>query len=244
MTNAPPTPKKNSLTRLIPIAVIALVAVIGLIFLKDYLNFETLAAHQEALLAFRDQNYAVMLILFVAIYAVVIAFALPGAALASITGGFLFALFPGTVINMFAATLGATATFMAARYGFGSAAEEKLNTSQGVMGKIKRGIDENQWETILLVRLLPIFPFPLVNIALSACGVPLWRYVIGTFVGILPGAVVYTWIGAGLSEVFARGETPDLGIIFEPYILGPILGLCALAILPIAIKAIRGKKDL
>jgi uncharacterized membrane protein YdjX (TVP38/TMEM64 family) len=68
--------------------------------------------------------------------------------------------------------------------------------------------------------------------------------VISTFFGIMPGAVVYTSVGAGLGEVFARGETPNLGIIFEPHILLPILGLAALAVLPILIKALRGKQGL
>jgi len=236
--------KKSTLKRYAPLAIIATVAVLGITFLGEYLNFETLRENREALLAFRDANYLLLVVLFVAAYAAIIAFALPGAAIASITGGFLFALFPGTLINMIAATLGATATFMAARYGFGEAAEKKLAESKGVMGRIKAGIDENQWETLFLVRLLPIFPFFVSNLALSVVGVPLWKYVVGTFFGILPGAIVYTWIGAGLSEVFARGETPDLGIIFEPHILGPILGLAALAVLPILVKALRGKKSL
>jgi uncharacterized membrane protein YdjX (TVP38/TMEM64 family) len=75
-------------------------------------------------------------------------------------------------------------------------------------------------------------------------GVPLSRFVVTTFLGIIPGAVVYTSVGAGLGEVFARGESPDLGIIFEPQILLPILGLAALAALPILVKAVRGRKDL
>jgi uncharacterized membrane protein YdjX (TVP38/TMEM64 family) len=74
--------------------------------------------------------------------------------------------------------------------------------------------------------------------------VPLRRFVISTFFGIIPGAVVYTSVGAGLGEVFARGETPNLGIIFEPHILWPILGLAALAALPIALKKLRGGKTL
>jgi uncharacterized membrane protein YdjX (TVP38/TMEM64 family) len=74
--------------------------------------------------------------------------------------------------------------------------------------------------------------------------VPLRRYVVSTFFGIMPGAVVYTSVGAGLNEVFARGETPDLGIIFEPQVLLPILGLCALALLPVGLKLVRGKRGL
>ncbi|MEM1100736.1 MAG: TVP38/TMEM64 family protein [Pseudomonadota bacterium] len=235
---------KSKLKRFAPLAIIAIVAVLGVTFLGEYLSFETLRDNREALLAFRDDNFFLLTLIFILAYAAIIAFALPGAAIASITGGFLFALFPGTLFNMIAATLGATATFMAARYGFGEAAEKKLAESKGVMGRIKAGIDENQWETLFLVRLLPIFPFFVSNLALSVVGVPLWKYVVGTFFGILPGAVVYTSIGAGLSDVFARGETPDLGIIFTWPILGPLLGLAALAVLPIIVKAVRGKKSL
>ena len=75
-------------------------------------------------------------------------------------------------------------------------------------------------------------------------GARLRNYVLTTFFGIIPGTVVYTWVGAGLGEVFARGETPDLGIIFEPHILLPILGLAALAAVPIVLKALRGRKGL
>jgi uncharacterized membrane protein YdjX (TVP38/TMEM64 family) len=67
---------------------------------------------------------------------------------------------------------------------------------------------------------------------------------ISTFIGIMPGGLVYTSVGAGLGEVFAKGETPNLGIIFEPHILLPILGLCALSLMPIAIKKLTRKKDL
>ncbi|MGR3435120.1 MAG: TVP38/TMEM64 family protein [Shimia sp.] len=238
------TPTKRSrLKRALPLIGVIGMAVLGAVFLRDYLGFEALRDNREALLAFRDGNYLLLSVLFVLVYAAIVAFALPGAAIASITGGFLFALFPGTLFNMIAATLGATATFLVARYSAGDA-WEKLSENEGIVGRIKKGIDESQWETLFLVRLLPIFPFFVSNIALSLVGVPLWKYVVGTFLGILPGALVYTWIGAGLGEVFARGETPDLGLLFEPHILGPILGLAALAVLPIVIKSLRGRKGL
>ena len=203
-TSSAPPQSKSAFKRFAPLAVIAAVAVAGIFFLGDYLNFETLRDNREALLAFRDENFLLLSVIFILGYAAIIAFALPGAAIASITGGFLFAMFPGTLFNMIAATLGATGTFMAARYGIGEAAEQKLAESKGVMGRIKKGIDENQWETLFLVRLLPIFPFFVANLALSVVGVPLWKYVVGTFFGILPGALVYTSIGAGRSDVFAR----------------------------------------
>ena len=93
------------------------------------------------------------------------------------------------------------------------------------------------------MRLIPAIPFFIANLAPAFLGVSLRNYIFTTFFGIMPGAIVYASVGAGLGEVFARGETPDLGIIFAPHILGPILGLCALAALPIVIKRFR-KKDL
>jgi len=237
------TKPKSALKRFLPLGILAAGAAAGVYFFGDYLSFQTLQDNREVLLEYRDSNYLLLTVIFILAYAAIIAFALPGAAIASITGGFLFALFPGTLFNMIAATLGATATFLAAKYGFGDAAAKKLDESQGIMGRIKKGVDQNQWETLFLIRLLPILPFAVSNVALSVVGLPLWKYVVGTFFGILPGAIVYTWIGAGLSEVFARGETPDLGIIFEPHILGPILGLAALAVLPILIKTLRGGKE-
>jgi len=95
-----------------------------------------------------------------------------------------------------------------------------------------------------LMRLLPAVPFFVANLVPALVGVPLYRFVISTFLGIIPGAVVLTSVGAGLGGVFERGETPDLGIFFEPQILLPILGLCALAALPLIVKAIRGQKGL
>ena len=134
--------------------------------------------------------------------------------------------------------------FLAARWGLGEKLAAKMESSQGAVKKIKDGIDENQWSMLFLIRLVPAVPFFVANLVPALVGVPLHRFVVSTFLGIIPGAVVYTSVGAGLGEVFARGETPNLGIIFEPHILLPILGLSALALLPVLLKALRGKKGI
>lgn len=238
------TQEKGRLARLLPLAAIAVVAAIGAFTLKDYLSFQALADNREALIAFRDANYVATVGAFILAYVVIVAFSLPGATIATLTGGFLFATFPGALFNVTGATLGAVLIFLAARYGLGEKLSAKMNASQGSVRKIKQGIDDNQWEMLFLIRLVPAVPFFVANLVPAFVGVPLWRFAVTTFLGIIPGAVVYTSVGAGLGEVFARGETPNLGIIFEPHILLPILGLCALAALPIVLKAIRGKKDL
>ncbi|MEO0380481.1 MAG: TVP38/TMEM64 family protein [Pseudomonadota bacterium] len=237
-------PHSSALMRKLPLIIIVAVAVIGAFTLKDYLNFQTLADNREALLAFRDGNYALTAFVFMAAYALVVGFSLPGAAVMTLTGGFLFATFPGALFNVTGATLGAIAIFMAARWGLGERLAAKMDTGEGVIKKIKAGIDENQWSMLFLIRLVPAVPFFVANLVPALVGVPLSRYAISTFIGIIPGAVVYTSVGAGLGEVFDRGETPNLGIIFEPAILLPILGLCALAALPMILKAVRGKQGI
>lgn len=244
MTDIVTSDRKSPLARAVPIALIALGAGIGWWLLRDVLSFETLRDNREALLAFRDANYAATVAVFVLVYVLIVAFSLPGATVATLTGGFLFATFPGALFNVTAATIGATIIFLAARWGLGERLAARMETSEGTVKKIKDGIDENQWSMLFLIRLVPAVPFFVANLVPALVGVPLSRFVISTFFGIIPGAVVYTSVGAGLGEVFARGETPDLGIIFEPQILLPLLGLAALAALPIFLKALRGKKGL
>ncbi|MGR3839005.1 MAG: TVP38/TMEM64 family protein [Cognatishimia sp.] len=239
MTQAP----KSGLAKRLPLIAILLVAIVGAFTLKDYLSFETLRENREALLAFRDANYLGTVLVFIGIYVAIVAFSLPGASVATLTGGFLFATFPGSLFNVLAATIGAILIFLAARWGFGEKLAAKMENSDGAVKRIKDGIDENQWSMLFMIRLVPAVPFVVANLVPAFVGVPLSRFAISTFLGIIPGTVVYTSVGAGLGEVFAAGETPNLGIIFEPHIILPILGLAALSALPIVIKAIRGQKD-
>lgn len=241
MTDMTEAPGKSALQKRLPIIVVGVAALLGAVFLRDYLSFSALQENREALIAFRDANYLLAVVVFMTIYIVIVAFSLPGAAIGTLAGGFLFATFPGALFNVVAATIGALAIFTAARVGFGDKLADKMETGSGVVKRIKDGIDENQWSVLFLIRLVPAVPFFVANLVPALVDVPYRRFIISTFFGIIPGSVVYTSVGAGLGEVFARGETPNLGIIFEPHILLPILGLCALAALPMVIKAVRGK---
>ncbi|NDR56938.1 TVP38/TMEM64 family protein [Aliiruegeria sabulilitoris] len=236
MTQTP----NSTRTHLWPLAAIAVVAILGGLLLKEFLSFETLAANREALIAMRDANYIAVVLGFIAFYVVVVAFSLPGATVATLTGGFLFGIFPGVLLNVIAATLGAVVIFLAARWGLGDKLAARMDASEGQVKRIKAGIDRNQWEMLFLIRLVPVVPFFVANLVPALVGVPLARYAMTTFLGIIPGALVYTSVGAGLGDVLAAGETPDLGVIFEPHILLPILGLCLLAALPMILRAVRG----
>ena len=230
--------------RYLPIAGIAVIALVGAWFLRDALSFETLRAHRQSLIAFRDAHFVLTLGAFALAYVGIVALSLPGGLMATLTGGFLFGVWPGALINVASATAGAVVIFLAARWGLGDRLARQMGTGDGLVRRIKSGIDDNQWSMLFLIRLIPAVPFFVSNLVPALVGVPLYRYVLTTFFGIIPGTVVYTSVGAGLGEVFARGDTPDLGIIFEPQILLPILGLCVLAVLPMGIKMLRGRKDL
>ncbi|SPJ24971.1 TVP38/TMEM64 family protein [Palleronia abyssalis] len=236
------TARPNPWLRRLPLIAIAVVALIGAFALRDTLTFETLARNRERLLAFRDANYLLAVVAFIGVYTAIVAFSLPGALLATLTGGFLFATFPGVVYNVTGATLGAVGIFLAAKWGLGNRLAARMSASDGMVKRIKQGIDENRWSMLFLIRLVPAVPFFVANLVPAFVGVPLYAFAVTTFLGIMPGTLVFTSVGAGLGEVFARGETPDLSIIFAPQILLPILGLCVLAALPIVLKAVRGKK--
>jgi len=228
-----------SVQKMLPLLGILVVAIIGFFTLRDYLGFEALRDNREALLVWRDANFIMASVGFIAVYILIVAFSLPGAAIISLTGGFLFGLFPGAIYNIGAATVGAVLIFLAARFGLGEYLSRKMDNAGGVVGKIKAGLDENEVSYLLLMRLVPAFPFFVANLVPALVGTRLLRFIWTTFIGIIPGGIVYTWVGSGLGEVFARGETPNLGIIFEPQILAPILALCALSALPIFLKSIK-----
>lgn len=242
MTDSPK--KRMSLGKLLPFAAIIAGAVAGTVFLGDALSFEALGENREALNAWRDGNYTVAIASYIAVYAIFVAFSLPGASFLTLGGGLIFGLLAGTVATVTGATIGAAGIFLAAKTGFGDTLKAKLDgmSGDGLMNRMRKGIEEDMVNYLLIMRLVPAIPFFVANLAPSFFGVPLRTYVWTTFVGIIPGTAIYTWIGVGLGDVFASGETPDLSVVTSPSVLGPLLGLAALAALPVVIKSIKGRK--
>lgn len=226
--------------RRLPILVILAAAVLGAIAFRDTLSFETLARHRDDLLAFRDAHYLWAVFGFLAAYVTIVAFSLPGGTVATLAGGFLFGLFPGVLYNVAGAGTGAVLVFLAARSGFGDALAQKLQAAGGKAAKLQAALRQNEWSVLFLMRLVPLVPFFIANLIPAFVGISLTRFAVSTFIGIIPGALVFTSVGSGLGEVFARGEAPDLGIIFTPPVLFPLLGLAALAALPMVMRALKG----
>ena len=207
--------------------------------LHEYLSFDALREHREALLRLVADNATIAPLAFILIYAGVIALSIPGGAVLTIASGFLFGIWLGGLYVVIGATAGATAVFLIARTALGDA----LRTKAGPwLQRMEAGFQENALNYLLVLRLIPIFPFWLVNLVPAFLGVGLGTYVVGTFFGIIPGSLVFASVGNGLGAVFDAGETPDLGIIFKPEIIGPIIGLALLALLPVAYRKFKSRK--
>ena len=169
MADIPQTSNNGILSRL-PLIAIVIVATVGAFTLHDYLSFETLRENREALIAFRDTNFVGTVLVFMAIYIIIVAFSLPGATIATLTSGFLFATFPGALFNIVAATIGATLIFLAAKWGLGERLAARMVASDGKVKRLKDGIDENQWSVLFLMRLVPAVPFFVANLIPALVG--------------------------------------------------------------------------
>lgn len=208
--------------------------------LHKWLSLESLAAHRQELLGLVNSHKMSALPIYVMIYAAATAFSIPGGIFLTLTGGFLFGVLWGGLATVLGATLGATGVFLAARTAFGQTLKEKAGPR---LKKLQQGFAGNAMSYLLFLRLVPLFPFWLVNIAPAFLGVNLRTYIIGTFLGIIPGTFVYTAVGNGLGAVLDAGGTPDLGIIFRLEILLPIVGIAALSLLPVVYKRIKKKNE-
>ena len=157
----------------------------------------------------------------------------------TITGGFLFGQWLGTTYVIFAATIGATILFLAARTALGDVLHAKAGP---FLQKMEAGFQENALSYLLVLRLIPAFPFFIVNLVPAFLGVSLRVYVIATFVGIIPGTFVYATVGAGLGSIFDAGGEFSAGSILTPEIITALIGLAILALLPVAYKKVKAKR--
>jgi len=201
---------------------------------QRYLSLDAVKANRDALVAFADRHFAAALAVTFVVYAGAIALSLPGGLVLSLTVGFVFGRWVGTALVVVAATLGATLVFLAARYLFAEAARKRL----GALGeKINAGFTENAFSYLLFLRLVPLFPFFLVNLAPAFTSVPLRTYVLATLVGIIPGTFVYVNLGQALGRIDSLQ-----GLVSRETLLAfGLLGLFAL--LPVAWKKWKARRS-
>ena len=212
------------------ITALILLAGIGAFFffdLSSYLSLESIKANRDALLSYTASNFGVAITVFIVLYIVQTAFSLPGGAILTLTGGFLFGSFLGTIVVNIGATIGATLAFLAARYLLRDWVEHKFGAR---LKTIQAGFSKNAFSYLMTLRLIPAFPFFLVNLVSGLTRVSIGTYALATALGIIPGSFVFAFAGRQLGTINSLSE------IASPTVLLAFTLLGLLALLPIAYR--------
>lgn len=253
-SSAPPA----RIGRLKPLAV--LLVVMALVYasgLHHYLGIERLAANQETIENTVEQHFLLALCAYFLVYALVVALSLPVASLLTLFGGFLFGPLIGGTLTVIAATLGALIVFLIARTSLGDAMAAKAGPW---LERLRAGFQDHALNYLLFLRLVPLFPFWLVNIAPALLGVGTSTYVLGTLIGIIPATYAFSYLGAGLGSIIeAQGEAqeaclakaaadnvePHCQISLDPShlvtseLLLALVALGCAALIPVALKKLK-----
>ncbi|MDP2213720.1 TVP38/TMEM64 family protein [Phenylobacterium sp.] len=219
------------LKRYLPLLLLALGLI--LVFTSDlgrFLNLQALQTHEASLRGLIADNLPLALLAFIGIYALSTALSVPGAVILTLAGGYLFGIWMGGAATVVGATIGAIAVFYAVRTSLGAALRERAEASNGRLKAIIDGVAAGAFGYILTLRLIPLAPFWMVNVAAALAHAPLGPYALATFLGIMPATFIYSGIGAGIGDLLARNEAPNLGVIFQPNILGPLVALGLLSL--------------
>jgi uncharacterized membrane protein YdjX (TVP38/TMEM64 family) len=232
------SPRRFALYRLIPLG---LLLVAGVVFVlcggRRYLTFAALAEHEAFLRDVVADWGALAALCYVLGYASLTALSVPGAMLMTLAGGCLFGVELGACLALTAATLGATAVFLAARAGLYGLAARAGPRAQ----RLEAGFRADAFNYLICLRLVPIVPFWLVNLIAGLVGMRLASFVTGTFLGMMPAAFVYASLGNSIGTLIADHQ-PLHTYLFRPAILVPIVGLAVLALLPVMYKRWRGRR--
>ena len=245
--------------RFLPLAIVVILAAAVLMSdLRGILSLEMLVRHRAAIDAFIDTNEAAAIASYIGLYLVAVALSLPGAALLTVAGGFLFGVVPGALAAIVGSTAGAMVLFLVARSAFG---DNLLRRVGPRAARLAEGFKRDAFNYLLFLRLVPAFPFWLVNLAAALFAVRLPTFVVATAIGVIPGAFAFAFGGAGLGSVIdaqttgfqeclASADAQDCRIDFNPRqiltpeLLGALVALGALALVPVVVKrwrSVRGK---
>jgi len=227
-------PPRSLSRRMWPVAVLA-VAVLAFFALRldRYVTLDALRENRAVLKQVVARNGTLAPIAYMLVYAAIVALSLPGGAVLTLAGGFLFGALAGTGAAVVAATAGATIVFLIARGAFGDLLRRRAGP---FLRRMEAGFQDNALCYLLVLRLVPAFPFWAVNLVPALVGVPLPTFVAATFVGIIPATFVFASFGAGLGAIFDSGAEVRLGAILTPQVVIALIGLAILALLPVAVK--------
>lgn len=218
---------------LLVLLVVGVVLIVKFTPVKQYLDFQKLFESRDSLLSYVNNYYLLSVLVFILVYFVVVALSIPGATILTILGGFFFGPWAGTLFVNLGATFGAFAIFLIARFFLGESLQKKYEKQ---LGKFNKEISDNGKSYMLTLRLIPIFPFFLINILAGLTTLPAITFLWTTALGIIPGSFVYAYIGyAGTSMTESQG-------VFTPQILTALILLSVLSLVPVIVKKIKGRK--
>ena len=230
-----------TLKRAIPVVILlALVIAAFASGLQQYLSLDALRENRAALLDLVARHGLLAAPAFVLTYAGVVALSLPGAAIMTLAGGFLFGVVVGATLTVIGATVGATALFVIARSAIGDVLRQRAGP---FVARMADGFSKNAFNYLLFLRLVPVFPFWAVNLAPALLGMRLLPFVVATAIGIIPGTVVYSAFGASLGTVFDAGGDVRLQDVLSPTLIAALIGLGLLALLPVFFRARRSQQN-
>lgn len=210
-----------------------LIFIAACVWLTRGVGWDVLARNQVALHGWVDAHPLLAAGAFVLAYIATAALSLPHGALLTAAGGLLLGAIPATILAAIGATAGSALLLVLLR----SLLANTLRRQQAKIPETMRmRLARDGLSYLLVVRLLPVFPFWLVNIAAAVVGLRLAVFIPGTLIGVLPVTYILASIGAGLGDVLAQGRTPDLATLFAPQILLPLAALAALSLLPVLLR--------
>jgi uncharacterized membrane protein YdjX (TVP38/TMEM64 family) len=204
--------------------------------LGRYLTWDAFREHRQWLLDWIARAGALAPLAFILVYTAVAALSVPGGALLTLAGGFLFGTWLGGLYSLIGATIGGSLVFLIARTSVGGLLRQRAGPA---LRGLEAGFNEDGASYLLFLRLVPLFPFWLVNLVPAFFGISLRTFVLCSFFGMAPGTFVYSSVGSGAGALIEAGQAPDLHIIFQPRVLLPLVALSVLALVPVIYKKLR-----
>lgn len=208
------------------------VLVLGIVFfflydLDRFLTLESMQANKTTLESYKEDHYAVTVVLFILVYLAHTGFFLPAASILSLSGGFLFGIWWGALYVIVGGTLGAMLAFLSARYLFRDAVERRLDHR---FDWIKKGVSRNAFYFLVTIRIIPLLPFFVVNLVSGLTRVSVFTYLAATFIGILPATFIFVNAGSQLGGIQSLKE------VASPAVLGALALLALLAVIPVFLR--------
>lgn len=238
---------------------VLLVAVAGLVYATgafEYLSLEAIAEHRDNLQSFVAERWLAAVAAYGLVYMVTVALSIPGAALLTVLGGFLFGWLVAGLLVVVAATAGATIVFLVARTSLGEVLARRAGPRLNALAK---GFRDDAFNYLLFLRLVPAFPFWLVNLAPALLGVPLSTFVLATLVGIIPGTFAYAFLGSGFDSIIAEQTavyeacvaagrsdcemTFEPGALLTPELIVAFVALGLVALIPVVVRRVRARRE-